>query len=245
MPESASPAGVPTLKPLPDGFAQTREALHRLAQEVVKVSREHTTGDFSLIATPGGFGTPVFGPDDAQVRVEGGELIVKKGADEKHAPITSLRAAAELCGDLVPGDLDLDEGELSVDEACSRALGDWYGFGEVVLDRLRQGAAFDDEATEATLWPEHFDIAIELGAQGAGRRANYGFSPGDADHEQPYLYVGPWNPQPEGELWNGKGFSGAELGHSELVAAGDQVAAALDFCTMRKQALNEPAAASS
>src|SRR4051794_14347678 len=107
MPESASPAAVPTLKSLPGGFAQTREAMHRLAEEVIKVAREHTTGEFSLIATPGGFGTPVFGPDDAQVRVEGDELIVKKGDDEKRGPITSLRAAAELCGDLVPGDLEL------------------------------------------------------------------------------------------------------------------------------------------
>ena len=239
MPESASPAGVPTLKPLPDGFARTCGALHRLAEGVIKVAREHTSGNFSLIATPGGFGTPVFGPDDAQVRVEGAELIVRKGAEEKRAPITSLRAAAELCGDLVPGDLALDDGELGIDEACSRALGDWYGFGEFVLDGLRQGAAFDDEATEATLWPEHFDIAIELGAQDAGRRANYGFSPGDADHEEPYLYVGPWTPQPAAELWNGKGFSGAELGHSELIAAADQSAAALDFCNTRKQALSE------
>jgi hypothetical protein len=108
-----------------------------------------------------------------------------------------------------------------------------------VLDRLRQGAAFDDEATEATLWPEHFDIAIELGAQDAGRRANYGFSPGDPDHEEPYLYVGPWTPQPAGEIWNGKGFSGAELGHSELVAAENQSAVAIDFCNARKQALSE------
>jgi hypothetical protein len=239
MPESASAAGVPTLKPLPAGFSQTCEALHRLAEEIIKVAREHTSGDFSLIATPGGFGTPVFGPDDAQVRVEGAELIVRKGSDEKRARITSLRAAAELCGDLVPGDLDIDERELGVDEACSRALGDWYGFGEVVLDRLRQEAAFDDEATEATLWPEHFDIAIELGAQDAGRRANYGFSPGDANHGEPYLYVGPWTPQPVGELWNGKGFSGAELDHSKLLAAADQTAAAFDFCNTRKQALSE------
>src|SRR5437763_2700538 len=118
MPERSDPAGAPVLKPLPDGFGHTREALHRLAEEVVKVAREHTTGDFSLIATPGGFGTPVFGPDDAQVRVDGAELIVKNGSDRKGAPITSLRAAAELCGDLVPAGLDLDDGDLGVDEAC-------------------------------------------------------------------------------------------------------------------------------
>jgi hypothetical protein len=237
MAESPSSAGVPTLDDLPAGFAGTRQNLHRLAEEVVKAAREHVTGDFSLIAIPGGFGTPVFGPDDAQVRVQGVELIVARGGEEARAPITTLRAAAELCGDLLPGDLVLDDAELLLDEACARALGDWYGFGEAVLDRFRQQATMEDEATEATLWPEHFDIAIEMGPNDTGKRANYGFSPDDDDHQEPYLYVGPWTAKPQGELWNGRGFTGAELGHSELVAASDQLGAAIDFCVTRKQAL--------
>src|SRR5690348_1900878 len=92
----------PRLKPLPRDFTRTREALHRLAEQVVKVTREYATGEFSLIATPGGWGTPVFGPEDAQVRVEGAELVVSTRKDERRAPITSIAAAAELCGDLLP-----------------------------------------------------------------------------------------------------------------------------------------------
>jgi len=42
------------------------------------------------------------------------------------------------------------------------------------------------------LWPEHFDIAVELGDAAAGARANFGASPGDAVHPEPYLYVAPW-----------------------------------------------------
>ena len=49
------------LPPLPPGFPQTREGMHRLAEDVIKVAREHATGEFSLVQTPGGFGTPVFG----------------------------------------------------------------------------------------------------------------------------------------------------------------------------------------
>ena len=59
------------------------------------------------------------------------------------------------------------------------------------------------------LWPEHFDIAMELGDDAAGKRANFGASPGDESHDEPYLYVGPWNPDlASGELWNGTGFQG-------------------------------------
>ena len=60
------------------------------------------------------------------------------------------------------------------------------------------GAAPDDDPTEAQLWPEHFDLALSIGPDGG--RANVGASPGDADHDAPYLYVGPWEPRPGGRL---------------------------------------------
>ena len=52
---------------------------------------------------------------------------------------------------------------------------------------------------------------------GPGRTA--GASPGDDEHDEPYLYVGPWSEQPPGPLWNANGFAGAELGYAELLAA--------------------------
>ncbi len=205
----------------------------------MKLAREHVSGEFSLIATPGGFGTPVFGPDDAQVRVEGGYFVVVAGGEERREPITTLRAAAALAADLLPGDLELDAEPLGVDPESSSALGRWYQFGEQVLESLRADAGDDDAPTAPTLWPEHFDIAIEMGAEGAGKRANYGLSPGDEDHGEPYLYVGPWTAKPAGELWNAQGFTGAEMAYSELLEAEEQVAAALEFCRRRKQALDE------
>lgn len=229
----------PQLQPLPVSFAETTLGLHRLAEQVVKLAREHVSGEFSLIATPGGFGTPVFGPNDAQVRVEGGDLVVVAGGEERREPITTLRAAANLVAGLLPEDLELDAEALSIDAESSSALGRWYGFGDQLLDALCTEAGPADAPTPPALWPEHFDIAIEMGSEEAGKRANYGLSPGDEDHEEPYLYVGPWIAKPEGGLWNGKGFSGAELGYSELVGADDQFAAALDFCRRCKQALDE------
>jgi hypothetical protein len=110
---------------------------------------------------------------------------------------------------------------LEVDPEAAARLADWYAFGDGVLRAL---------GGEPVLWPEHFDIAIELGP------ATYGFSPGDAQHADPYAYVVPWNPV-DGELWQADGFRGAELTYSELLTTPDPGAAALDFFTTRKEAL--------
>jgi hypothetical protein len=227
------------LEPLPPDFERARQGLHRLADQVVKLTREHVNGEFSLIATPGGFGTPVFGPDDAQVRVDGGDLVVTVGGSGRRQAITTLSAAAELAADLLPDRLELDDEPLGVTPEASLALGRWYAFGEQVLRRIRADATAVDEATEPTLWPEHFDIAIEMGPEGEGRRANYGLSPGDETHAEPYLYMGPWTARPQGELWNAKGFPGAEMVYSNLLGTPHQVTAALGFCRTRKEALDQ------
>jgi hypothetical protein len=68
------------------------------------------------------------------------------------------------------------------------------------------------------LWPEHFDIAMSLGPEGA--RANYGGSPGDADHAEPYLYVGPWSMDGRsGPFWNEP--FGASLLNTQLLEGAD------------------------
>ena len=110
---------------------------------------------------------------------------------------------------------------LDVDPDAAAVLADWYAFGDDVLRSL---------GGEPILWPEHFDIAIVIG------EANYGFSPGDEQHAEPYAYVGPFAPV-EGELWNATAFPGAELTYAELLAAPDPRAAALEFFTTRKEAL--------
>jgi hypothetical protein len=110
---------------------------------------------------------------------------------------------------------------LDVDAKSAARLADWYAFGDGVLREL---------GGEPVLWPEHFDVAIDLGP------ATYGFSPGDEHHDEPYAYVAPWNPV-EGELWRARGFRGAELPYGELLAASDPRAAALEFLTTRRDAL--------
>ena len=223
---------------LPAGFAATVAGLHRVAERIVAPARK-PDNEIALEATPGGFGTPVFehGGFRHQVRVEGAELVHAEGASERRAPLSSLAAAADAVSGLLPADAELGEESLEIDPAASRALGDWYGFAAAILAHLGATATPLDAATPARLWPEHFDIAIELGDEDDGVRANYGASPGDEDHSEPYLYVGPWTVEVEGDLWQATGFKGAELTYADLLEAPDQAAAALDFFTTRKDAL--------
>jgi hypothetical protein len=227
------------LEPLPPSFRATVAALHLVASELVAPARK-PQNEIALIATPGGFGTPRFEFDgcERQVRVEGAELVQDCGGrGERRAPLTSLAAGAEAITELLPLDAAPSAEPLKIDAGASRSLGGVYGFGDSILARLREMAAPEDDPSPAYLWPEHFDIAIELGSEAHGTRANYGLSPGDEQHDEPYLYVGPWSAPVEGESWNARGFSGAELSYSQLLHAGDQEAAAIEFFAGRREAL--------
>ena len=88
--------------------------------------------------------------------------------------------------------------------------------------------AVDVDRTQ--LWPGHFDPAIAMGDASADARATFGASPGDADHPEPYLYVGAWGDVDRGDpFWNETAFNGASMGYAELRASDDQLAAALGF----------------
>ena len=203
------------LQPLPDSFLAARKALHIIAEDLVSPQRR-PENEIALRYTRGGFGTPFFELDgaDCQVRVEANELVHQRGNEElQRRPI--------------PG----------VDPDAARILGDFFGFACSVLEEERAEES-DEDPSLVQLWPEHFDIAFELGDESAGLRANYGASPGDDDHGEPYLYVGPWDSErAKGELWNATGFKGAELTYSELLEAPDQRKAALEFFRERHRAV--------
>jgi len=225
------------LLPLPGGFAATRAALHLLAERVISPARERANTKIGLRWTLGGFGTPFFGAD-AQVRVEHGALVVQEGDRARRREITSLHAARELLGGLAaPARGPAASIPLAIDREAADALGALYGFATSVLAELRHGAPPELERSRVQLWPEHFDVSVELGGEAAGQRATYGVSPGDEQHGEPYAYVAPWSPPSEGPLWQASGFSGAELGYAELLAASDQRALALDFYRARLAAL--------
>ena len=225
------------LPEVPRQLVATRLALHALAERVVSPARRQANTKIGLRYTRGGFGTPFYG-DDVQVRVTGTALIVQAAGEERRAPITTLDAAADHIGrDALPDDLELGGDTLEVDPAAAAFLGEWYGFAASVLEELRAGASGEHEPSRVQLWPEHFDLALELGAEDAGARAAYGLSPGDEVHPEPYAYVAPWVAPAPGELWQASAFNGAELPYAELLAASDQRSCVVDFFSARLAAL--------
>lgn len=230
-------AATPPLRAVPETLASTRTGLHRLAESVLAPARQHANGKIGLRWTQGGFGTPFFGPD-RQIRVDGLELVAVDGQGERRSPITTLAAAARHLGPgWLPGDAVLDEQPLALDGAATSFIGEFFGLATRVLETLRAGATAEQAPSRVQLWPEHFDVALELGAESAGARAAYGLSPGDDSHPEPYLYVAPWQAPAPGELWQAEGFRGAELAYATLAAAADPVSAALAFFASRRDAL--------
>lgn len=223
--------------PLPDDFQFARDQLHQLAFFALAPARYAVEERMGLRATPGGFGTPVYG-DGLISRIEGRLLVQETGGNVATQAITTIRAAAEFFG----GSYDVDwftefkdplaamdpERPLKIEEAPAVALGEWFAFGFEILEELRGHGKAGDEVSEVQLWPEHFDPAIEMGTEGT--KASYGASPGDRGHLEPYLYVSAWSEiDREEPFWNDRNFNGASLPFTALLEADDQSRVALEF----------------
>lgn len=188
----------------PSDLIATRLSFHALAEHVLAADLWQRTGKIGLRRTPGGFGQPEVLVDGVRhrVRIDGTHLVVLDGDAERWVELTTPAAAAEAVG-VVAGaptevftpvtELHLHE-RLRIDAAAATVLHDWFGFVEVVLEEVRRRHR-DRRPTVAQLWPEHLDLAFTVS------EVNVGGSPGDADHPEPYLYVGPWAPV-EGPGWN-------------------------------------------
>jgi hypothetical protein len=231
---------LPRLERAPAGLTATRRSLHALARRVIGPVRERANEHPSLRWTRGGFGTPFFGAD-AQVRVDHGELVVQSRFRERRAEVTTLAEAADLIGFEMSGDeTEVDAAPLVIDREAARFVGNFLGFATNVLEQLRADVPPDYEPSRVELWPETFDLTVEIGMEHAGRRAAFGASLGDADHAEPYLFVTPLDVRPTGELWQASAFAGAELTYAELLSAFDQRAYGLDFVRSRVEALHHP-----
>lgn len=167
-----------------------RRSLHAVAELVLAGPQYRQSGTIRLKVVQGGFGT-VRPPD---LRVDGTELV----AGDREIPLNGatcreLAAAAGIdagaAEDLYKGGcrVALDE-TLGVDAEAAQYIEECFGRGHEALTR------FAPESTPV-LWPEHFDLGINL------NEVNYGVSPGDALLEEPYAYAGPWEPR-QGSFWN-------------------------------------------
>ena len=216
-------------------YVSTRDALHRVAEHVVAKARFLDDREIRLTAFAGGFSTPPLA-DGSRVRVEADELVIDGPDGSRRTALTTIAEAAAFVGvepgfptDLYEAATPLDPDlQLHVDRVSAEALAAWYEFTAEVLGAV---AAEIGEAhpSPLILWPEHFDQAFYTEDADETRRANYGASPGDEGHPEPYLYVGPWGSTTPNAYWNATSFNGAVLPLSEVVAADDQASAALQF----------------
>jgi hypothetical protein len=231
------------LAPIDDvaAFGATRETLHAVAEHVVAPARHAANAKIGLRFTHGGFGTPFFDHDGrpSQVRVDGTDVVAVHGADETRTPLSALASNSTRREGLLTPRRDVDLGYEAatpwptgsvarVDDGSAARLADWFGFTCSVLEELRCGQP-DGDATRVQLWPEHFDLSIDLGDEHVGGRGTFGASPGDDEHAEPYLYVTHWAPIAADPFWNDAVFGGASLRYRDVVAAPDQRGAALAF----------------
>lgn len=231
---------------LPDDWPNQRETLRRLGTHVVARAQQQDTGHFALMPLPGGFGTPQFGADRRRVRIVGGSLFAESIVDgtartqvEMIAGST-VRSLCEAIGIDVDAELNVghDTPELGdpdemimLDSSATTVLDDWYQLGARAIDTAVASLP-DAQAGVSRLWPEHFDIGIDVAidpARKPGARCNLGAAAGDSFHQEPYLYVGPWDADRPGpaEYWNAP--FGATIGFGDLDASDNPLQSAIEF----------------
>jgi hypothetical protein len=182
----------------------TLVSLHALAEHVVAAALYAETGRIGLRVAPGGFSTPSFADDRRTVAVDHVDLVVASAKGTRRAHLSTLGAAAQLAGVApgapasvyTPATVCDPDAPLDIDPVSADAVAQWHALGD---DALRRWAAVLDPAApaQATLWPEHFDVAIEVDG------VTYGASPGDDDIAEPYLYVStPPDRRSSGRFWN-------------------------------------------
>ncbi|HEX6569308.1 MAG TPA: hypothetical protein VF015_09080 [Acidimicrobiales bacterium] len=211
---------------VPPTYEATRRSLHAVAEHVLAAALHRATGRIGLRATPGGFGTPAHEVDgvERRLRVEGTDLVVDEGSTSRRAPLRTVGGAAAFAG-VEPGapadvyrpatPLDPDA-PLVVDPGAAAIVHHWFDLTDRALTAFREQHAAG-EPSIAQLWPEHFDLALTLS------EVNYGGSPGDDQHTEPYLYVGPWRLDGhEGAFWNEP--FGASLPFGTVPSAGEALA---------------------
>lgn len=187
----------------------TRGSLHAVAEHVMAASQYARKRRLGLRQATGGFATQPYVVDgvERRVAVVGTELLVRDDvggeAAELRVPITSLRAAGGLAGGPLgmssdayrPSPMPDPDGDLVVDPGAASLFANFFARVQAALT-VFAAELVADGPSEIQLWPEHFDLAATIS------EVNYGGSPGDAEHDRPYLYVGPFEPPPLGRFWN-------------------------------------------
>lgn len=223
----------------------TRTELHRIATHVLARGQQPSTGRIGLRPSPGGFSTIPYGDDQTRLRVSGTTLVRESAtpASSRAIPIDG-RSLTELA-DFAGVDLTTDfsaggdtpsvgdpDSPITIDAHAAHGIGGWFDLAAQALDEVLSRTTEWATPSLPQLWPEHFDLAIDLADDAAAptqQRVNLGGAAGDVHHPQPYLYVGPWTPDRPGDpdYWNAP--FGAVLGREQVITSNDPMATAVAF----------------
>lgn len=194
-------------------YAATRDQLRGVAESLIAGPQYRAAGTIRLAVRPGGFaGTAI------PLSVHGTDLVFPNGSVPLAGPAGAVAEAAGV--DLGPphgvynavDPLSADT-VLNLDTAAADAMQrSHYAGGHALKHVLPQ--------CHPVLWPEHFDVAA------TADEVNYGVSAGDAHHQMPYAYVGPWT-LPTGTFWNAP--FGALLGLDIAMDVDDLTDGIVDF----------------
>ena len=215
----AGSSGQP-LGPLPAGFAATRAAMHRVAEEVLKPRREAETGnEIALRFTSGGFGTPpwetgLVSGRSGQLRVEGLELVATDG-DELHR---------ERLAD--PGPTRTQLRRSPPGSPSGRWPSPTWSTSMATSSRRRSGSGPSISTSPPTSDPRTSAPARPSAPP-----------PATSTIPSPTCTSAPWAAPATDAGWNATGFNGAELTYAELLGADDQLGAAAAFFADRLAAL--------
>jgi|tagenome__1003787_1003787.scaffolds.fasta_scaffold20983057_6 hypothetical protein len=201
-------------------LTRIRDSWHRVAEHVLAAGQFAASGTIRLRQTAGGYATTA-GVDGRQLAVVGLTLVMSDGDARRTAPLTTIGALAAfagvrpgLSGSYSPTTAPDLEALLTGEEQAAETLAAWFSLGTTSLRR------FADEAghpQEPVLWPEHFDLGVTVS------EVNYGFSPGDEQISEPYVYVMPHAGPPSSHpFWNAP--FGAALTADRIRTTDDAVA---------------------
>ncbi len=140
-----------------------------------------------------------------------------------HRGVDTARFSKKLPYD-IPGLMTGDAADHSP-QSCQHALTQltaWFRKAAAILDAAAWTS--DTEQTCIVCWPQ--TLSLSCASKGGSARPDIGFSPGDADHNEPYFYRGH-------RASNGPGTRKGRsiLTASELLAASDPAATAFGFLT--------------
>jgi hypothetical protein len=183
-----------------DTFTATRRSLHAVAERLLAGPEYRAVQGLALRVVPGGFATA----EGPAVRVDGTDLVVD---ESRRVPLTGsigeVAAAAGVDEGAPEGvyhdGSDLGDEPLSLDPAALQIIVGWYIRADAALRAFAPGKT-------PILWPEHFDVAVDIDD------STFGASPGDGFSPDPYAYIST-PAKTDDPFWNAP--FGAYVGHTD------------------------------